>query len=105
MRSHKQFFYALVIAFSLIGNVSADTCYDPRYGDYDCNPGYSSYPDQGGALMEGLFIGAILGGAFNNGNGNYHGNGHGNGNHYQGNGNGNHYQGNGNYGGGGHGHH
>lgn len=59
-------FSALVLLVLSLGNASAhQTCYDPRYGYYECNPRYSSYPDQGQAFVEGAILGIFLGGFLN----------------------------------------
>jgi hypothetical protein len=69
MKTHKLLICgAFVLIMFAFGNVFAQTCFDPNYGYYDCSPNYY-YPDQGQALMEGAFLGLIIGGF--NGNENH----------------------------------
>lgn len=78
MISYKKIiFYAFLLMFFSLENAFAQTCYDPRYGNYECNESYDSNPDQGALLMEGALIGVVIGGFASNDNGNNWGGGHG----------------------------
>lgn len=72
MKSKKQLIlYAFVLMLVSFGNASAQTCFDPNFGYYNCNQEYYYYPDQGQAFATGAFFGMMLGGFGNEGY--YHG--------------------------------
>lgn len=102
----------MIIMVSLCNSASADTCYDPQYGYFECHPTnyyqdqgyYSNQQDQ--AVIAATMFGFILGSFANDNDDGYHGGnnwgyGHG-GNYRHGNWNGN---GHGDWGRGGHGGH
>lgn len=103
MKFYKQLICnVFILLFLLLGNAQADTCYSPHYGNYECNPGYSYYPDPGQDFIAGALFGAVIGGAAYGNDGYYRGGGyHGGGGYGGGHGGG---RGHGHGGGGGHHH-
>lgn len=85
MMSYKQIISnAIILMFICIGNASAQVCYNPYYGYFNCQVSSYYYPDDS-AFVEGEFVGAVIGGFYyNNGDGYGHqhwnngGGGHGN---------------------------
>jgi len=61
----KKLLFIFVLMFFFFGNASAQVCYDPYYGYYDCDESYSNDPDAGQALVVGAMMGIILGGLLN----------------------------------------
>lgn len=59
----------LVLLLGCAGSANADICYDPHYGNYECDPGYNYYPDQGQTVMEGVIAGMVFGALLNDGGG------------------------------------
>jgi len=103
MKALKTLIFSSLILLFCLGTASAETCYSPNAGYYDCDPNYESYPyPYTDTAWGGDFFGVVIGGGGYYGGGyggNWHG-GHG-GNWHGGHGGGPH---GGGHGGGGHHH-